>query len=287
MYDIIVIDKETFLASTINTIDNNKYRLKLEELFKTNECFINTTYKFSTSKGNGWNSSRPITDNKDGIRKKLFASDVPLKPIDKILKSIKTFINILNKGNQLVIESKIRKIMLNTSEEEQECILRSFVHMCILHSPYLETFIDIMKNVFTVENIESYGCKLRESFVADLPQFMCALYTLEYSNYDDFCMFNKKKELLQNKLYIIMHMSDDDIKISFSDKIIDILCNYIESDKINICDFVIDYMIYIFKLINNFRVMEVLDCKYNMLSIKSRFRIEDFRKQQKEGLHFI
>jgi hypothetical protein len=292
--DIIVIEKDVFQHEKNSmSYENNKYKLKLEELFKNNECFINTVYKYSPGKNTngGWNSSGKSYDTKDinrGPRKKLFASDTPLKPIEKILKSIKTFINILNKSNQSIIEVKLIKIMLNTTDEEKNCILKSFVHLCTLHSPYLETFVNIINNVFHCKDVEIYGKELCQRFVLDLPEYISSMENLDYSNYDEFCMFNKKKEILYNLLYIIVHLLQNcnDELICLSNNIIDIIILFFDSKKINISDFVIDLIIYAYKLVNNIRVIEILDCKYNDASIKSKFRIEDFRKEIKHGMHF-
>lgn len=284
MYDLIVIDKDIFQQTAKEiSYENNKYIEKLEKLFSDNTCFSAThTYNHTSSKQwpskhNNYNKQHNARDKDREPRKKLFCDGPVLKPIDKILRTVRMYINILNSSNHKSIQNKLSNFISSLSKEETNIVLREFMEKSSEHTPYLKVYVNLIHNIFDKEMIIHCSSKQAYDLEMSLDAKMVELINLDTSVYDNFCYFQKQKELLKNEIFILLNTLDL-YKDKFQSVLYDIFSSRYDNINLdeNIQDFIIDILIFLYDQTCFIDIKEFIMYLYRnrLTSIKSRFRIE-------------
>ena len=282
MYDLIVIDKDTFQQTAKEiSYENNKYIEKLEKLFSDNSCFSGThTYnnasiKHWSSKNNSYNKQHNIREKEP--RKKLFCDGPVLKPIDKILRAVRMYINILNNSNHKSIQNKLSNFISSLSTDETNLILCEFMKKSSEHTPYLKVYVNLIHNIFDKEMIIHCSSKQAYELEMSLDAKIVELINLDTSIYDNFCYFQKQKELLKNEIFMLLNTLDSH-KDKFQSVLYDIFSSRYDNISLdeNIQDFIIDILIFLYDqtCFNDIKEFIMYLYKNRLTSTKSRFRIE-------------
>lgn len=285
MYDLIVIEQDTF-RNTAKQIsyENNKYIEKLEKLFNENACFSiqptsysNGAKQWTKSNNGGYYSKQNGRGGDKEVRKKLFCDEPVLKPIDKILRTVRMYINILNNGNSKSIQKKLHTLVSTLTVNEQSMVLNEFMVKSIEHTPYLKVYIDLITSIFDKELITHCSSKQAYNLEMSLDNRIHELIELDTSVYDNFCYFQKQKELLKNEIFILINTLDSS-KSKFESIIYDILSSRYDNISVDesIQDFIIDILIYLYDQTCLQDVKDFIMYLYrnNLTSTKSKFRME-------------
>lgn len=121
---------------------------------------------------------------------------------DKILREITGSMNKLNESNY---ESILKNMIKIVDNDNVEMVCKIILDKSILHSIYMSSFITLCLNIYSIypDQVNNVIKSFVIGFVSDSSNILSNLRELDKENYDDFCLFIKKKNSLLSKTKLL------------------------------------------------------------------------------------
>ena len=202
MDDVVIIDQAAFRACRPAVVEKLRGS-KIDGIFAL-DCFNETKLKQVTA---NFKSKAAIGSNQR------FYNNRDAKPPrarlavhqtyhEKLMREVVACLNKLNASNIDVIAGKILKVIDANNIGD---VVRHVVEKSCTNGTYIEHFFALLEKLGNKEVVKECIAESVARFLDDFGETVSELEKIEYSDYDQFCDFVKRKSVLQAKNKLVMH----------------------------------------------------------------------------------
>lgn len=195
MDDLIIIPRDVFLEYAIMFEPNPKTSI-INEILAL-DCFNESSKNFvaHVSKKTTYTHATKQHFSKPQVRKILSYHD-------KIMREITSSMNKLNASNY---ESILKNILKIVDIDNVDMICKIILEKSIMHSIYMSSFITLCTNIHYMhpDNVMTVIDNYVNDFISNCKISLDHMIKLDKENYDDFCLFVKKKNNILNQTKLL------------------------------------------------------------------------------------
>lgn len=195
MDDLIIIPRDVFLEYGIMYEPSPKTSI-INEILAL-DCFNESSKNFvaHVSKKTTYTHAPKQHFSKPQVRKILSYHD-------KIMREITGSMNKLNASNY---ESILKNIIKIVDIDNVDMICKIILEKSIMHSIYMSSFITLCTNIHSMhpDNVMTVIDNYVNDFISSCKISLDHMIKLDKENYDDFCLFVKKKNNILNQTKLL------------------------------------------------------------------------------------
>jgi hypothetical protein len=273
--DIIVIEKNDFIKSDIH---DNKFLSIIQALVSEYDCFNDSDDNSHIPVKASWKHNKHTTYYSQ--KPKILKAKLHLDSIERTKRKMNNYINILNSSNIDSVSNNIKHIITNTDSENNLKYIDTILKNAILHKPYINLYVRIIKDNFDSEIIKQ-SVSIFYEYLISLLHGVIESIAESKTSYDSFCDINLQKNKLCNGQHILCIFNFD---IS---EYVNTLCGAISLySNHEIIDCIIDILRNLFSVYTGHGIKSLYEqvkitCEGKELSTRSKFSIENILTQLK------